>query len=213
MSEHHEHGHAHDKASFDDRAATWDDDPTKVARSEIVAAALAEAVPLSGSTRFLEYGAGTALLSQALRGRIGPLTVADTSSGMRDVMARKVADGALPGGTRVWDLDLATADVPDERFDVVATVMVLHHIVDLDAVLGAFARLVEPGGHLCIADLEAEDGSFHGADFGGHAGFEPDALAERLRAAGFADVTVRRDVLRVERPDGTFPLFLAVARR
>ena len=203
-----DHGHGH----FDERAATWDDDPEKVAGSRRVADLVAAAVPLSPSTRLLEYGAGTGLLTQALGDRVGPVTLADTSAGMREVMARKVAAGDLPADARVRDLDLSTESVPDERFDLVVTVLALHHIDDVDRVLRAFAALLDGGGHLCVADLEAGDGSFHGEGFHGHDGFDPDALADRIRAAGFAEVRIDRDVLRIDRNGRQHPVFLAVAR-
>lgn len=194
--------------SFDERAATWDD-PTKIERAALVARVLAEAVPLSPSMRLLEYGAGTGLVTQALRDAVGPVTLADTSAGMRAVMEDKVRTGALRDA-RIWDVDLATDPPPDAQFDLIVTVLTLHHIPDLDPVLRAFATLLDDGGHLCIADLEAEDGSFHGEGFHGHHGFDRAALAARIQAAGFGPVEFR-ECGSVERPDGTYPMFLATA--
>lgn len=197
--------------SFDDKAATWDDDPAKVERAQAVARAISAAVPLTRATRLLEYGAGTGLVTQALRDEVGPVTLADTSSGMRDVLHAKIDAGQLPDA-RVWDVDLASSPAPDETFDLVVTVMTLHHIHDLDTVLSRFADLLAPGGHLCIVDLEAEDGSFHGADFAGHHGFERAGLAAALTGAGFADVDIAT-CFQVERDGGTYPLFLATCVR
>ena len=76
------------------------------------------------------------------------------------------------------------------------------------------AALTE-GGTLCVADLDAEDGSFHGHGADVHHGFDRAALAERLRAAGFAapDFTT---VHEIERKSGDatrrYGVFLAVAR-
>ncbi|MBN2624708.1 MAG: class I SAM-dependent methyltransferase, partial [Acidimicrobiales bacterium] len=99
-----------DTDSFDEKAATWDDDPAKVERARVVADAIRATVPLDSSTRVLEYGAGTGLVTQALRDAVGPVTMADTSTGMRDVMRAKVEAGTIPDA-RVWDLDLATQPV------------------------------------------------------------------------------------------------------
>lgn len=207
------HDHDHDAGiSFDDRAATWDDDPGKIERAERVAAAIREAVALDPSMRVLEFGAGTGLLTQALGASVGPATLTDTSAGMRRVMEDKVAAGALPAGSRVWDLDLATGPLPDERFDLVVSLMALHHIPDTAAVLANIATLVAPGGHVAIVDLDAEDGSFHGHGADVHHGFDRAELADLLTSAGFVDVAVG-DCHHVERGDGTFPLFLAVAAR
>jgi predicted TPR repeat methyltransferase len=196
-------------ADFDQRAATWDDDPAKVERAKVVADAIRAAVPLSPSTRLLEYGAGTGQVTQALRDAVGPVTLADTSAGMREQMEQKVAAGVIPDA-RVIDLDLSTGEVPDDRYDVIATVMVLHHITPLAPVLDAFATLLEPGGHLCVVDLEEEDGSFHGDGFHGHHGFAPAAIIEQLEAAGFTDVRITR-VHEIDRGGVMFNVFLAVA--
>lgn len=197
--------------SFDEKAATWDDDPAKIERARAVARAIREDLPLDGSERLLEYGAGTGLVTEALRDAVGPVTLVDTSAGMREAMRAKVAAGAIPDA-RIWDLDLSVGPVPDERFDLVVTVMTLHHIADLGPVLAAFAELLEEGGHLCVVDLEAEDGSFHSDDFHGHHGFERDDLAAQLAAAGFSDVAFR-DCYRIDRDGVDYQVFLAIGTR
>jgi SAM-dependent methyltransferase len=196
---------------FDAVAAGWDSDPDKVARAGEVARAVADAVPLTPQTRLLEYGAGTGLVSQALADRVGPVTLADNSAGMRAVLGEKIAAGALPGA-RVWDLDLESQPAPAETFDLVVTSLVLHHVHGLDRVLRRFAELLAPGGHLCIADLDREDGAFHGHDFDGHRGFSRAELAARLVDAGLADVSVR-DCTHLVKEGATYSVFLAVARK
>jgi len=198
-------------SDFDERAATWDDDPAKTERAREIAAALRAAVPLDGRTRLLEYGAGTGLLCEALADDVGSITLAEPSEGMRQVIAAKVAAGTLPSDARIWDLDLVDAEVPDERFDVIATVMALHHIPELPPVLAGFARLLDEDGRLCVIDLEAEDGSFH-ADrpgFHGHDGFDRDELSERLALAGFTDVRFTPGG-QVTKDGRDYPLFMAV---
>lgn len=201
---------------FDERAATWDDDPATVERGRVVARSVRAAVPLDvATTRLLEYGAGTGLAAQALAGDVASITLADPSAGMRAVMADKVTAGALPAGTRVWDLDLGSDAVPDEPFDVVLAVMALHHVVDLEPVLAGFAILLAGGGHLCVVDLEEDPhGSFHASspDFEGHHGFARDDLRARLQAVGFTDITFT-DCHTVDKEGGTYRLFLATARR
>lgn len=194
---------------FDAMAGDWDQDEAKVARAETIAGAITRAVPLGAGARLLEYGAGTGLVAQALTGHVGAVTLADSSTGMRQVMHEKVAAGMLPGA-RVWDLDLETQPAPAERFDLVVTSLVLHHVRELDRVLAGFAELLAPGGHVCIADLDREDGSFHSHDFDVHHGFDRAELTERLHAAGLTDVSVR-DCTELVREGVTYSVFLAVA--
>jgi SAM-dependent methyltransferase len=198
---------------FDDKAATWDDDPEKVRRAREAATAIRAAVPLDGSTRLLEYGAGTGLVSQVLAPHVGSVTLAEPSAGMRAVMAAKIADGTLPADARVWDLDLTEAPAPGERFDLIVSVMTLHHITDLTRVLESFATVLSGGGLLCVVDLQSEDGSFHRDEpaFEGHHGFALAELTRRLQAAGFVDVTIA-GCGEFTKDDTTYPLFLAVAQ-
>ncbi len=113
-------------------------------------------------------------------------------------------------------LALTSAPVLDLRFDVVCTLMALHHIADTDGILEAFRRVLPSGGHLFIADLDAEDGSFHGAGFQGHNGFERPELGARLERSGFRDPRFET-VFEVKKVTAsgprTFPVFLAAARR
>ncbi len=199
---------------FDEKARTWDDDPDKVERARVVAAAVRAAVPLTSSMALLEYGAGTGLVAGNLAADVGTVTLADTSTGMREVMAEKIDAGSLPADARVWDLDLSTGDVPDESFDLIVTVLTLHHIPDIQTVLRGFAHLLTDDGHLCVVDLEEEDGSFHASspEFDGHDGFDRAELRRAMEAAGLGDVafTVCHEI---ERDGGRYPLFLATAQR
>ena len=218
--DHGHHGHEHDHldddghfhGDFDEMSKTWDDDPAKVVRAKVAAERIVARVAPTTSTRLLEYGAGTGLVAQSLVGHVGPMTLADPSEGMRSAMAAKVEAGTLPADARIVDVDLGAEPRPDDRFDLAVTVQVLHHVDDLDPVLAGFAEVLEPGGRLCICDLELEDGSFHGEGFGGHHGFDRDELAAQLRAAGFADVAFEH-AYDLVRDDHAYPLFLATATR
>ena len=199
---------------FDEKAADWDSDPDKVARAQEVARAVAANVPLGTQTRLLEYGAGTGLVTQALLDRVGQVTLADNSPGMRAVMQQKINAGQLPADTRVWDLDLEHQTAPPGRFDVIVSSLVLHHVLTLAPVLEGLTSMLEPGGTLCIADLDAEDGSFHGHrhDFHGHDGFDRDELARSLESAGLTDVVVS-DCTTILREGTPYSVFLATARK
>ncbi|MCX7620921.1 MAG: class I SAM-dependent methyltransferase [Acidimicrobiales bacterium] len=218
---HHDHNGAHPhgmfpgdedrygRAFFDANAATWDA-PDKIERAGAVAERIAATIPLHSTTRFLEYGAGTGLVTQALRQHVGPVTLAEPSAGMRAVIESKI-DAAGLTDARLWDLDLEEDEPPDERFDVIVTAMVLHHVHALDRVLAGFLALLEPGGHLCVVDLDFEGGTFHGEGFTGHPGFHRDRFGDRLRAAGFTNVEIS-DCYQMLRNGIPYTLFLAVAQ-
>lgn len=209
---HHEGTHAAG-SYFDEQAATWDDDPTRVERARVVADLIREVVELPPAARVLDYGAGTGQLAQALAPHVGPLTVADPSAGMREVLTQKVGSGALPSGSRVWDLDLDVQEPPEESFDLVVSLMVLHHVPDIAAVLRGLAAMLAPGGQIAVCDLESEDGSFHDSSrVDVHHGFDTEALSRMLTDAGFGDVAVR-PAHTLTKQGRDYPLFLTTATR
>jgi predicted TPR repeat methyltransferase len=200
---------------FDARAATWDDDPEKVLRAQAVADAIVRSVALAPTMRAMEYGCGTGLLSFMLRPRLGHITLADVSEGMLAVAAGKIA-AANDAAMRAVKLDLLGDPLPPERFDVIYSLMTLHHIPDTDAILHRFHEALARHGCLCIADLDAEDGSFHGAGVDVHFGFDRAALAAKAKQAGFDAVEFRTAHEVTKSVDGqprVYPIFLMVARK
>jgi len=94
--------------------------------------------------------------------------------------------------------------------------MALHHVKDLRKALKAFRSLLKKGGFLCVADLDKEDGSFHGPGFDGHNGFERESLKKLAEAAGFEEAFFET-AMTMEKPvDGgalrSFPIFLMTAK-
>lgn len=201
--------------SFDDRAAQWDDDPMRHARAKAVAAAMRQRLPLNKTMRALEYGCGTGLLSFALQNDLGEIVLADNSLGMLQVLKEKIATANLPHLHALY-LDLLTDPLPTQRFDLLYTLLTLHHILDLNRILLAFHDLLKPQGYLCIADLDKEDGSFHRQPFEGHLGFDRQELGALVNTTGFTDI-VFETVYIITRPlageEKHYPLFLMTARR
>ncbi|MCA1979452.1 MAG: methyltransferase domain-containing protein [Thiobacillus sp.] len=203
-----------DSAHFDSRARQWDDNPVFVERGLKIAQAVRESVPLNRAMRVLDYGCGTGLLAFPLKDEVGAMLLVDTSPGMLAVAAEKIA---AYGATHMHTakLDLVADPAPTEKFDLIVTAMTLHHIPDTDRILRVFHELLAPGGHLCIADLDREDGSFHGIEVDVHHGFERDDLAARAAAAGFADVAFRTVFSIAKARDNAtrdYPVFLMTAR-
>ncbi len=200
---------------FDAKARTWDADPAKGERAQRVAEAIAREAPVAPWMTVLEYGCGTGLLGLALQPRVRQVTLADSSREMLAVVREKIAAAGIGNATAV-EVDLASDGPLDARFDLVCTLMTLHHIADTDRILRRFHELLRPGGILCVSDLDREDGAFHGPGFDGHNGFSRDDLGARFRRAGFRDVRfstpceVTKPVGGVER---RFPIFLAVGAR
>ncbi len=204
-----------DAAHFDSKAREWDDNPVFVERGLKIAEAIRKAVPLHRHMNALDYGCGTGLLSFPLKDELGAILLADSSEGMLAVVAEKIAAQHAPNMTPM-KLDLMADALPAQRFDLIYTSMTLHHVPDTDAILRIFHGLLNPGGTLCIADLDKEDGSFHGPEVDVHHGFDRADLSRRAARAGFNDMHFQTVFgIAKEHATGTrdYPVFLMTARR
>jgi 2-polyprenyl-3-methyl-5-hydroxy-6-metoxy-1,4-benzoquinol methylase len=204
-----------DAAHFDSKARQWDDNPVFQERGLKIAEAIRKAVPLRHDMSALDYGCGTGLLSFPLRDTLGTILLADSSGGMLEVVNEKIAAQGVTNMTTL-QLDLLADPPPAQRFDLIVTAMTLHHVPDTDHILRVFHDLLNPGGHLCIADLDQEDGSFHGIEVDVHHGFDRAELGARTQRAGFGEIgfqTVFSITKESEHGTRDYPAFLMTARR
>lgn len=201
---------------FDALANEWDNDPQRVFMAQKVARAMRNALAPAGTETALEFGAGTGLVTLIMARHLARVTALDASAGMLDVLRAKCAAKHLE------NVDVITGNVPQampaNRYDLIYASMVLHHVADVPALLGVLFDHLAPNGRVALADLDTEDGSFHGAAKGvAHHGFDRATFATWLRDAGFAEpqFTTAHTVQRAA-DDGSmheYPIFLAVARR
>jgi trans-aconitate methyltransferase len=114
----------------------------------------------------------------------------DSSTGMLEKLTQKLAAAAISNvQTRHWDLE--AKPFPEPGFDLVVSSMTLHHLRNVPLVLSRLADILNPGGWLAVADLDSEDGSFHGqADDVFHHGFERGQIAEWVGQARLGRVSV-----------------------
>jgi tRNA (cmo5U34)-methyltransferase len=204
-----------DMSHFDASAREWDSNPGHWERSEAIAKAILEEVPLQPEMKALEFGAGTGILSFLLESQFSEITLMDSSGEMVKVMHEKVARTGL-NHLKPLFFDLEADDFTDCTFDCIYTQMAMHHVGDIEKVVNRFYRLLDSGGWLAIADLYKEEGSFHGDGFTGHMGFEPEQLQNTLEKAGFGHVTTRpcfvlRKMINTNWQE--FPVFLMTAQK
>lgn len=197
---------------FEREAARWDEAPRRVALAQAVAEAIQEQVPLSGTEAALDYGCGTGLLTLALRPAVGCITGVDTSPAMLTRLEAKLTEAPDRGVDAVL-LDPVHPLRSLPPVDLIVSSMTLHHVADLPDLFADFHALLHPGGRIALADLEAEDGTFHEDPEGVvHHGFNPEALLGLLAAAGFTNLRAT-SATAVAKGERSYPVFLATGQR
>lgn len=195
---------------FVDKAASWDERPVPKQISEGVWGALQAAIAFAPELTVLDFGAGTGLLASKVAPHVARVLAVDVSPAMLEQLAKKPESA---GKVEAHCLDL-TRQPLGRSVDLVVSAMALHHVADTHALLRALFEHLTPGGRVALADLDAEDGSFHppGTEGVFHHGFAREALAEALRAAGFVAVQFVT-ACEVTKEARRYPVFLVTAQR
>ncbi|MDZ7614737.1 MAG: class I SAM-dependent methyltransferase [Flavobacteriaceae bacterium] len=165
---------------FDEKAKTWDENPVYLERSLAIEKIIRQRIPLHKDQIALDYGAGTGILSFLLKDSLKEITLMDNSIEMVKVMDEKIRAGGVTHFKTLF-FDLEKNDYTSKKFDLIYMQMVLHHVQDIKAIIKKFYKMLNAGGSIAIADLYAEDGTFHDPGFSGHLGFDPEELIRNLR--------------------------------
>ena len=200
---------------FDRKAADWDKKRMRRELASAVSQAIAN-LPIKTTMQALDFGCGTGLVSIPLAGKLGKIIALDSSPGMIEVLEEKLSKLSITNIQTVC-AEIENVELP-ATFDIIFTSMALHHIAETEPVLLKFSELLKPGGIVAIADLDAEDGSFHKPGSGEkHHGFERAALQEDLLRLGFSNIsystvhTISKTMKDNSSKD--FSVFLATARK
>ncbi|CAK3913420.1 related to phosphoethanolamine N-methyltransferase [Lecanosticta acicola] len=217
---------------FNAEAAAWDWQPFVHQASKGAAEAIIRILeqkyttPEITSLDVLELGCGTGVLSFLLAPKVRQIVAIDAAQGMIDVLRRKCEQPELPKNilplallledpedTRLPPADCQHPGGERQRFDLVTSHLVLHHIPSLRPVLETLHGCLKKEGCVMLTDFEdfgPEAKRFHPASkmvgVARH-GIDADEIAGLMREVGFVDVDVRAhwsEEKIVERYEGEF---------
>ena len=174
------------KDTFAEKAKMWDSNPQIMALADLFSTELDKIVPDHSGLAILEFGCGTGLVGLRYAGKATSLDMVDASPAMLDVLRTK--DEALASHVTVHEGTLSMLvgqALAPESADWVISNMALHHVKDIPALIGTLHRLIKPGGHVTIGELETEPGTFHAPDVVPHNGFDPYELSRLFEKGGF----------------------------
>ncbi len=195
---------------FADRASTFDQGAHRVRNVDHIAHAICQRVSLTQAMTVMDFGAGTGLLLERIAPHVGHMIAVDTSPAMLAELTKKRPQLGS-------ELTCITADITSDsqaldswvgQLDGIVSSMALHHVKHTQTLLREFYRLLKPTGFIALADLDKEDGSFHG-DTATNAAKGVQQLAESVGFGSVDFITANT----LQRPQGDFPVFLLTATK
>lgn len=201
---------------FNAEAAAWDAQPFVHEASKGASQAITKLLEKDFDKQqiskldVLEIGCGTGILSFLLAPHVRQIVAVDAAQGMIDVLQKKCAQPEAP--QNIIPLALLLEDPEDDRlppadthhpggdrqkFDIITSHLVMHHIPDLKPVLKTLYGCLKPGGRVMLTDFQdfgPEAKRFHPASkMGGVArhGINANEMANLMKSIGFEQVDVR----------------------
>lgn len=201
--------------SFDNRAATWDENPRRIKLVENVSSIILSKIDFQKTDEILDYGCGTGLLGYSLIDKVGSVTFCDSSTGMLEQVEKK-RNYYDYKNVKLLNADFSQLEKIEQSYNFIFSMLVMHHVADLKLLLSKFNEALKDGGSFCWIDLDKEDGSFHNDDTIPHLGFEKEATIKLLKEAGFEttfhtnELAIKKEIKEELR---SFPLFVLIARK
>lgn len=105
----------------------------------------------------LDIGCGTGLLSLKFL-EVANCTVhgIDLAEDMLTIWRDKIEKLNLPGRVSLEHGDISNLDFAHSTFDIVASTVTLHHLIDKQPVISKIYGLLKPGGRFILGDLDVD---------------------------------------------------------
>lgn len=194
---------------FKEKAVDWDVNEMVRNLSSAISAAIKSSVSLTDDMQVLDFGAGTGLISAHIAPHVSRITAVDISEAMLNKLKAKPE---LKDKVGVVCQDILLQPL-NQTFDLIMSAMAMHHVEDTEKMIQTFSEHLKPGAQVALADLDAEDGTFHPADVEGvyHSGFSREKFQGIMEAHQFKDISFKT-AHTVDKEGKTYPIFLVTAR-
>ncbi len=199
---------------FDKIAKEWDLEPRRVSMAKNTFYEIQKKVPLSDKMELIDIGTGTGLLLLNFVDKVKHVTGIDNSQGMLDMLSKKLAQSKINNASlKLFEAD--TDKLLENSYDLAITNMTFHHFVKPNIFIKQVYSSLKTGGKICIADLETEDGTFHGKqNLEGvhHFGFNKKEFLGWLKEANFKNTCIET-IFEIDKGGKKYPIFLAYGEK
>lgn len=173
---------------FTEKAKEWDKNEMVLQLSNAVSYAILESIKFNDQMKIMDFGAGTGLITSQVAPHVASITAVDISQSMLSKLAEKIN---LKNKVKTVCQDILKKPL-EQKFDVIVSAMAMHHVKDTELLIQRFAQHLKTGAKIALADLDAEDGSFHPTDIEGvyHDGFNRDNLKNLIEKMALKTLTL-----------------------
>ena len=195
---------------FEEKSLEWDKNEMIRGLSSAIGSTILQKVDFQPDMEVMDFGAGTGLISSQVASKVGRITAVDISEAMLEKLSAKPE---LKNKVQTICQDI-TKQPLDKKYDVIVSAMAMHHVEDTENLARTLAAHLKPRGKVALADLDAEDGTFHPEETEGvyHSGFDRDAMKSVLEKNGFDNIEFVT-AHTVEKETGRYPIFLVTATK
>lgn len=195
---------------FNEKAKDWDVNEMVLQLSQATGSAILDNVTLNDHMQVMDFGAGTGLITSHVLPHVENITAVDVSAAMLEQLTAKPE---FEGKVSAVCQDI-TKEPLNQKFDLIMSAMAMHHVEDTNLLFQRFGDMLDAGAKIALADLDAEDGSFHPEDIEGvfHQGFEREHIQKLLEQNGFKNIQfVTAHTVNKEKKN--YPIFLVTATK
>ncbi|MFZ2890544.1 class I SAM-dependent DNA methyltransferase [Sulfuricurvum sp.] len=195
---------------FNQVAHAWDNGDIRQNIAQNIFQTITSRIALFNHMTIMDFGAGTGLLSFKIAPMVKNVVAVDLSTKMLEQLENK---NSINLSVKAICQNICK-EALDQQFHGIVSSMAMHHVENTEELFKAFHAHLKRDGFIAIADLEAEDGTFHahGNDGVYHFGFKRDALRQTIENAGFEHVRFHH-AYTVEKERQNYPIFLVTATK